>query len=334
MDGLYDQFRIALHQVWRRRWLAMGVAWGVALLGWLVIALIPNSYEAKARLFVQMSSILQGQIGITADERQNQLLRLKQTLTSNENLVRVVRRTDLNSLVASGSDLNGTVPSLRQRIAIVANPDGMLEISARSNVSGFSNGQNARTAAATVQGLIDLFIEQNLSGDRRETGQSLQFLDEELRRRETQLQEAEQRRVEFDQRFTGLLPGEGTIAQRMSAARAELANIEQQIVATQGALNAMRGQLAATPQSMPGMDGGGSTASGRIAGLEAQISQSLARGWTEQHPDVVSIRQQITRLRPAAAAERRSGTAGIPNPAYVSVRTMMAEREAQLAAAT
>ena len=96
----------------------------------------------------------------------------------------------------------------------------------------------------------------------------------------------------------------------------------------------MRGQLAATPQSMPGMDGGGATASGRIAGLEAQISQSLARGWTEQHPDVVAIRQQITRLRPAAAAERRSGTAGIPNPAYVSLRAMMAEREAALAAAT
>ena len=44
MDGLYEQFRIALHQVWRRRWLAMAVAWGVAVLGWLVIALIPVSY--------------------------------------------------------------------------------------------------------------------------------------------------------------------------------------------------------------------------------------------------------------------------------------------------
>ena len=93
MDGLYEQFRIALHQVWQRRWLAIAVAWGVALLGWLVIALIPNSYEAKARLFVQMQSILPTQIGITAEERLNQLTRLKQTVTSNENLVRVDRET-------------------------------------------------------------------------------------------------------------------------------------------------------------------------------------------------------------------------------------------------
>src|SRR5687768_10748861 len=126
MDGLYEQFRIALHQVWRRRWLAMAVAWGVAVLGWLVIALIPSSYEAKARLFVQMQSILPNQIGITPDERANQLLRLKQTLTSNDNLVRVVRRTDLNSLVANERDMSGVVSALRTRITVTAQPDGAL----------------------------------------------------------------------------------------------------------------------------------------------------------------------------------------------------------------
>jgi polysaccharide biosynthesis transport protein len=332
MDGLYEQFRIALHQVWRRRWLAMAVAWGVALLGWAIIAIIPSSYEAKARLFVQMQSILPTQIGITPDERANQLMQLKQTLTSNENLVRVVRRTDLNGLVQSERDMSGIVTGLRERILITAQPDGMIEIKATSNISGFSNAQNARTAAGTVQGLIDLFIERNLSGDRRETGQSLQFLDEELRRREVQLQEAEQRRVDFEQRFMGLLPGEGSISQRMSAARLELANIEQQIASGQGALNGLRAQLNATPQTMPGM-GDNSSASGQLAALEGQLNQNLARGWRDNHPDIVALRQQIERVRPFAAAERRNGTGGIANPSYISLRAMLAEKEAQLAAA-
>ena len=43
MDGLYEQARIAIHSVWRRRWLALGVAWGLCLVGWLAVALIPNS---------------------------------------------------------------------------------------------------------------------------------------------------------------------------------------------------------------------------------------------------------------------------------------------------
>jgi len=335
MVGLYDQLRLALHQVWRRRWLAMAVAWGVCVLGWLVIALIPSSYEAKARLFVQMQSILPNQIGITPDERNNQLLRLKQTLTSNENLVRVVRRTDLNSLVASERDLPAVVGALRARITVTAQPDGGIEIKASSNVSGFSNGQNARTAAATVQGLIDLFVEQNLSGDRRETGQGLQFYDQELRRREVALQEAEQRRVEFEQRFMGVLPGSGSIGDRMSAAQVELANLEQQIAAANGALNSMRAQLAATPQTIPGVGDSGGSATGQIAQLQGQIAGNLARGWTESHPDIVYARQQIARLRPLAAAERQSGnTGGMSNPSYVSLRAMMAEREAALAAAT
>ncbi|MEA3012335.1 MAG: protein tyrosine kinase modulator [Sphingomonadales bacterium] len=336
MDGLYNQLKIALHQVWRRRWLAAGVAWGVAILGWLVIALIPNSYEAKARLFVQTQSILPTVAGTPIEDRNNQLLRLKQTITSNENLVRVVRRTELNSLVASDRDLAAVVAALRTRITITSQPDGALEIKATSNISGFSNGQNARTAAGTVQGLVDLFTENNLAGDGRETGQSLQVLDEELRRREGPLREAEQRRVEFEQRYLGVLPGTGSIQDRMGAARTELANLDQQIAAGQASLNAMRGQLAATPQTIPGMAGDNNgTASGQIAQLQGQINQNLSRGWTESHPDIVYARQQIARLRPYAASERSSGNiGGMSNPSYTSLRAMMAEREAAVGAAT
>jgi polysaccharide chain length determinant protein (PEP-CTERM system associated) len=335
MDGLYSQIRIALHQVWRRRWLAAGVAWGVAVLGWLVIALIPNSYEAKARLFIQQQQVFANLPGSTVEDRNAQMLRLKQTLVSNENLTRVVRRTDLNSLVANDRDLATVVAALRLRITVTQQPDGGLEIKATSNISGFSNAQNARTAAGTVQGLIDAFQEQNMSGDRQESGQGLQVLDEELARREAALREAEQRRVEFEQRYMGGLPGTGTIEDRMNAARTEMAGLEQQIAAASASLTAMRGQLASTPPTIPGMGGDNSgTATGQIAQLQGQIAQNLARGWTESHPDIVAARAQIARLRPYAAAERNSGnTGGMSNPSYVSLRAMMAEREAQLSSA-
>src|SRR3712207_4827162 len=105
MDGLYEQLRIALHQVWRRRWLAHGVAWGLCLVGWLVVALIPNSYESKARVFVQTQSILPSQAGMATQQSQPDILRVQQVLTSNASLAKVVRRTDLNLLVASEKDL-------------------------------------------------------------------------------------------------------------------------------------------------------------------------------------------------------------------------------------
>lgn len=291
MDGLLEQLRIAIHQVWRRRWLAVAVAWALCLAGWLAVALVPNSYESRARVFVQLQSILPQQIGITAAERQNDLLRVRQTLTSTENLQRVVRRTDLNSQVRNDRDLARQVEALRERIEVVAQQDNLFQITATADFPGFSNAQNARTATGIVQGLLDLFVEENLAGDRTETDQSLNFLDEELRRREAQLQEAEQRRVQFEQQNLGLLPGEGSVGSRMSAARMELANIEQQLVAGRSAVNSLRAQLASTPATLPGSGGagGGGAASGQLAQLEAQLSQSLARGWTDQHPDRKSV---------------------------------------------
>ncbi|MDT9597760.1 XrtA system polysaccharide chain length determinant [Sphingosinicella rhizophila] len=340
MDGLYDQMRLAIHQVWKRRWLALAVAWGLCLIGWLVIALIPNSYESKAKVFVQMQSALPSQAGITPMDRANDLMRMRQTLTSTASLEKVVRRTDLNNLVASPQDLAVQVGKLRESIKVTAQQDNLFEIAATTSVSGFSNRQNAKTAAAIVQNLLDVFGETGGTGDGADTVQTLAFLDEELKRREVGLQEAEQRRVEFEQRFLGLLPGEGSIAQRMSIARAELANVDQQLIQAQSALASLRGQLNSTAPTIAGSyeaGGGYGPASQQIAQLEAQISQGAARGWTDQHPDLVATRAQIARLKPQAAQERAAAGGrppGASNPAYVSLRAMVAEKEAQAAAAS
>lgn len=339
MDGLYEQFRLAVHQVWKRRWLALAVAWGLCLVGWLVIALIPNHYESKARVFVQMQSALPSQAGITPVDRANDLLRIRQTLTATANLEKVVRRTDLSTLVANEQDLAVQVGKLREAIKVTAQQDNLIEISATTSVAGFSNRQNAKTAAAIVQNLLDVFGEGNAAGDEADTAQTLSFLNDELKRREVGLQEAEQRRVEFEQRFLGLLPGEGSIGQRMSQAQAELANIDQQLIQSQSALASLRGQLNSTPPNLAGYDSGGGygPASEQIALLEGQISQGVARGWTTNHPDLAAARAQIARLKPQAAQERAASggrAPGASNPAYISIRAMVADKEAQAAAAS
>lgn len=333
MDGLYEQLRIAAHAVWTRRWFALAVAWAICLAGWLAVALFPNSYEAKARIFVEPQKALPSAMGAAPQDRTGDLVRLRQTLVSSDTLERVVRRTDLNLQVASESDLAAQVAALRQNIKVTAQPDDVFEVTATSAVAGFSNAQNARTAAAIVEALIDSFLDGAAAGDRARAEQTLAFLNEEIRQREARLREAEQRRVEFETQYMGLLPGEGSIAQRISAIRMELSSVEQQLTAAQGAVAAARGQLAGTPSAIIGGEGGATTASGRIAALEGQISQLRARGWTNSHPDILAARAQIERLQPQAEAERRSGApVGTPNPLYVSLRSMLAEREAQASA--
>ena len=48
--------------------------------------------------------------------------------------------------------------------------------------------------------------------------------------------DAEKKRVEFNQQFAGILPGAGSIFDRMAAAQTELNQIESQLMGAQSAL--------------------------------------------------------------------------------------------------
>lgn len=339
MSGIYDEIRIAIHMVWRRRWLALGVMWAICLAGWLVVALIPNAYESSARLHVQMQSLLPEKVGISTGQQMADIDQVRQTLTSTENLSKIVRSTDLGAQAGNDRDVAGMVASLQRNITVKSPQDNMFEIGVRTSGGGLTDAQNARLAQTVAGKLVDLFVAEGLAGGRQENGQTIAFLDGELSRREKGLREAEQSRAEFEQKYIGMLPGVGSIAQRMDTARGELQDVETNLAAAQSSLSALSGQMGGTPATIasPVAGGGGvGGARGRIAALEAQISDDQAKGWTEAHPDVIAARQQIARLRGAAAAEGRGGVVagGTPNPMYMTLRSMMAEKQATVAALT
>src|SRR3546814_20941844 len=138
MNNIYDEILIALHSGLNRRWLALAVAWGICLIGWLVVALIPNSYESSARIFVQMQSILPCKIGITPSEQQKDIDRIQQTLTSTVNLEKVVRGTDLSLSVSSPRELAAKVDSLQEKIKIVEKSNNPFQITPTHSAKGMT----------------------------------------------------------------------------------------------------------------------------------------------------------------------------------------------------
>lgn len=322
-SSLYDELLVALHGVWNRRWLALGVAWGVCVLGWLGVSLIPNSYESKARVFVSTQSYLQDKVGITAQEQQKNLDAMRQTLASATNLEKVVRGTDLAGTVSSDKEIAARVGMLREKIKVLADQDNLISISATMADSSMSDRDNARIATQVVQKLIDIFQEAGIAGDRDEARQGVAFLDQQIAQRGKELAVAEQKRVEFAQKYVGMLPGVGSISQRMEAARTELSQIDSQLMGAQSALAAMNGQLAGTPPTLGGGGGGGNPA---LSAAQGELAAARARGWTAQHPDVVALQRQIAALR--AQGGGGGGGGGTPNPAYLSLKSMQAERAA------
>jgi len=330
MGGLVDQIRAGLYTVWNRRWIALGVAWIVCLAGWLAVGAMPNKYESHARIFVRIDDVLSEQIGIGAD-RHRDIDRVRQTLTSAVNLEKVVRATRLGDKVTNEKQMEGAVAALANDVKVTNSQENLFEIAATSGRGGYTDAQNAKLAQDIAQKMIDIFREENLSGGRGEMSDTLAFMDQQLADRQKDLEAAEQKREAFEAKNAGMMPGTGTAAARIEGTRAELRGVESDLLAAQSALASINGQMAGTPPtiSVPGISGG---AKGALAQAQADLAAMHARGLTDSHPDVIAQKAQIAQLSRAAASEGGRGGGGTPNPAYASLQSIKADREASMVA--
>ncbi|HKT85376.1 MAG TPA: XrtA system polysaccharide chain length determinant [Novosphingobium sp.] len=330
MTSLYEELLAAIHSVWHRRWIALGIAWGICLLGWLAVAMIPNSYESRARIFIQLDDALAEQVGIGVADKKRDIERIRQTLTSAVNLEKVVRATRIGDTIESPRQMEAAVLKLADDVKIISQQDNLFEIVATTSYSSFSDAENARLAQDIAQKLIDIFREENLSGNRGEMVETLEFVSQQLAQREKQLEQAEQQRTAFEAQHPEFAQGGAASIQRLESSRAELRGVEADLAAAQAALAAIEGQLAGTARTIPG---GGAGAGAALAQAQSMLAGLRARGLTDQHPDVIAARNQVNALKGPAAQEAASGI-GMPNPAYTSLQSIRAERQANVQALT
>ncbi len=332
MNGLYDEIKIALYSVWSRRWLALGVAWLICILGWIAVSLQPPSYESEARVYVKTQNISSSQQGNSTNEQRKKIEQLSNTILSYENLQKVVRGTNLGLSVVTDKEMDGAVEALRTKTEVELEEDSFYDISVTQS--------DPVLARDIVQKLIDIMQEENIAGDRSTIAEKISFWDEEVAKNQKILSDVEQRRIKFEQENLGLLPGVGSVSQRIESARNELNQIDTQLISAQSALVALNAQLASesptinTPTFNPGVSGGGG-ASSALASARGALAEARSRGLTDRHPDVVALQKQIAALRSQAAAEpRRTGGSSVirtPNPAYSQLQSLRAERSATVA---
>jgi polysaccharide chain length determinant protein (PEP-CTERM system associated) len=336
MNNFYDQVMTTLYTVWRKRWYGLAAMWAVCLIGWIIVAMIPNQYESNARIYAKWSSLLPDKLGLDGGDKARQVDIVRQTLTSRPNLEKVVRRTGLDQGVDNDKELDLLIGELAENIIVTEQDGDLFTLSYTSKDADFSDAQNATMAQRVVQNLINIFVEENISTDRDNINQAIRFLEDQLAQRGRELEEAERRRAEFEVKYLGRLPGQGNVTSRLLSAQMEIDRIDQELIQARMALSGLSAQLASTPATLPTGNVGYEPGSARaqIEALERTINDGLARGWTQQHPDIVTARQQIARLRSQAAREGGGGRGGMANPAFTTLRSMVTERQSAIAALT
>ncbi|KPF65297.1 XrtA system polysaccharide chain length determinant [Porphyrobacter sp. AAP60] len=325
MSDIFDELRAALWSVWHRRWLAIAVAWGVCLLGWLVIAMIPNSYESKARVYVDVQDVLSKQLGIAGDGKE-EILRVRQTLSSAKNLEKVITSTRLGEGITERGALDAMVGELDKKVKVTSEQDNLFEITAEIGRSDLTDAENAVLARDVVQKLLDILREEHVIGNRAGISTAIGDLDRQLDERKLELEEAEQRRLAFEAQYPDLIGGSDSLSTKVQQSRTELRDVDANLAAAQSALAAISAQLESTPRTLAG----GRDATGPRAALQqaqTQLAELRSRGLTDNHPDVVATTKQVAILaRQAAAAGDDAG--GTPNPAHSSLIAIRSERQA------
>ena len=82
------QFLTLLSSVWRRRTMALVIAWLVCLVGWWLVIMQPDRYESSARVYVDTENILRPLLrGLAVDNNlEAEVELIQRTLMSRPNL--------------------------------------------------------------------------------------------------------------------------------------------------------------------------------------------------------------------------------------------------------
>jgi uncharacterized protein involved in exopolysaccharide biosynthesis len=121
--------------MWRRRWFAAGVAWLVCVGGWAYVAMMPNTYQAKTRIYVDADSMLRPLLrGIAVDTNVlNEVDIMTRTLLSRPNLQKVARVADLDLGARNVGEQEQIITDLQRKLKIGSQARSLFELSYESH---------------------------------------------------------------------------------------------------------------------------------------------------------------------------------------------------------
>jgi len=342
LDFILEQVRGA----WRFRWTAMLVAWVVCLIGWIVVLMLPDTYSAWARVYVDSRTRLQQvTAGIAVESNlAAQVEAVREALLGGPMLDRVAREAIPDYTRYTDAHKAAIIDGLRSRLSVEAN--GERNQPADLYVISYTDHDSQNTRRV-VDALLRLFMTNAVGGSQQSSEQAQQFLSTQIADYDKKLQAAEAKIADFKRQNAGLVPGASgsDYFSRLQAESEELNKDRLSLTVAEQKRDELRRQLS-SEQPMLGLTGsgaGGATdTAGAIREAQGRLDELLLR-YTDKHPDVIAARQALDDLRKRQAAEiqavRRGDQAAIAatglaaNPVYQGIRLQLSQADVEVAAA-
>jgi len=333
MDQLLQQLFGYAKAAWHRRWWGVATAWLVCVVGWTWVMMIPDRYQASARVYVDTQTLLKPLLsGLAAEPNVEQQIKLMtRQLVSRPTLEKVARMTDLDVKAKTSEQTERMLNDLASKISIAdAGRENLYTISYQD-----ANGELAKKV---VQSLLTIFVESSLGKTRQDISSSQRFIEEQLQQYQQKLTDAENALKEFKQKHIGMMPGQG------GDYYAKLAEVSTQLrqaqLDQQEAINRrdqLKRQLSDEEPELTAAAAAGATNSeidDRIQALQKQMDQMRLQ-YTDLHPDVQATKRLIEKLeaeKKADLAKHKADPSGskIQNPVYQQLTLSIAEADANV----
>jgi len=340
MEELIASLVSHLQGMWRYRWWGLAAAWFVGLILAVTVFLLPDQYEAKARVFVDTQSVLKPLMqGLAVPTNvEQQITILSRTLISRPNVEKLIRMADLDLKVKTREEKEALIDDLIKRLQIAS--------AGRSDLFSLSyKDTSPERAKRVVQALVSIFVESGLGDKRKDSDDARRFIEDQIKNYEKKLAQAENRLKEFKLKNLALFgeSGKDSVSQasdvftKLNQARLELREMENSRDAVRRQLSGEdtvflpeNGASLSSGISIPELDG-------RIDAMKKQLD-GLQQRYTDLHPDVVSTKRVIEQLeqqkRQEVEVRRKSGSAiGAlgANPVYQQLKLSLSESEANIA---
>jgi len=347
MQDVLQQLLSLFRGIWHRRWIGLGVAWLVAIIGIAVVYRIPERYEASARVYVDTESLLRPLLaGLAIQPNLDQQVSLmSRTLISRPNVEKLVRMADLDLRAGSAGDREELIDSITKNIRLEGN------VAANLYVISYRDA-NPNQAKKVVQSLLTIFVESSLGDKRQDTQAAVKFLDDQIKRYEDTLRTQENRIKEFRIKNIGLTSRDNDYFTRMARLASDIDAAKLELRSAEESNAAYRREMADKPPSLipdavaesdPNQDMSMTPEiSSRIEALRKDLD-TLLRKYTDEHPDVVATKRliqqleaqrtaEITARQKAAAAAPRRAQGPDQNPVAQQMRISLVDSEAAVAA--
>jgi len=344
MNQLISRFFEIVRGAWRFRWRGLLVTWIVAALGWTMVWLLRDSYEATARVYVDRDTVLRPLLeGLAVGTDVTSDIKLiSAVLLSKPNLTRVAQETDLHLRARTPEEFEALLTGLTKQIRLSSEP--------MSDTYTIIYADYDRQIAYTVvQTLLDAFVEDTLGVKREDNTTAQEFLQQQIAEYEVRLRAAEDRLAEFKRKNVGLMPGEqGDYYTRMQAGLDQLEALrarQRQVLERRNELaRQLEGEEPTFGLVASGAAGPTTPYDAQIAELEAKL-EALRVRYTDKHPEVVAVLEAIERLREDKKAsgfsegsllasgnpQQRAIAALDVNPVYQNLKIALAQTDAELA---